>query len=156
MIDERWQAVQREIDITAHRWEPRLIGFGYDRNDIKQEAALVYYQCMPKYDPKNSGFTAYFTTCLHNHLKNLTRVSHPLWFAAEPVIEPVYDPCNVMALIVQLTNDKLLARVGYYVAMGDLKQGRRELRRWMRKHTPGASANTVVNKFRNVVGVRRG
>mgnify|MGYP003152389241 CR=1 FL=1 len=65
-----------KIDLVVQRIAPRYTFSGYDVDDIKQEAFIICYNALDRYDPKVGPLENFLSINLSNRLKNFIRDNH--------------------------------------------------------------------------------
>ena len=69
------QNVIDQIEIVVNRIAPKYTFYGYDTNDMKQEAFIICMEALPRYD-ENRPLENFLSVHLSNRLKNFVRDNH--------------------------------------------------------------------------------
>ena len=69
------QNVIDQIEIVVNRIAPKYTFYGYDTNDMKQEAFIICMEALPRYDEKRP-LENFLSVHLSNRLKNFVRDNH--------------------------------------------------------------------------------
>lgn len=70
------QEVLDKINLVVDRISPRYTFSGYDLDDIKQEAFIICYNALERYNPKVGLLENFLSINLSNRLKNFIRDNH--------------------------------------------------------------------------------
>ena len=65
-----------KINLVVQRISPRYTFASYDVDDIKQEAFIICYNALERYDPKVGPLENFLSINLSNRLKNFIRDNH--------------------------------------------------------------------------------
>lgn len=65
-----------KINLVTKRISPRYTFSGYELDDIKQEAFIICYNALERYDPKVGPLENFLSINLSNRLKNFIRDNH--------------------------------------------------------------------------------
>lgn len=70
------EEVDKKINLVINRISPRYTFHGYELDDIKQEAFIICYNALERYDPKVGPLENFLSINLSNRLKNFIRDNH--------------------------------------------------------------------------------
>ena len=69
------EQVVAQINIVVNRIAPKYTFYGYQRDDLKQEAFIICMEALPRYD-ENRPLENFLSVHLSNRLKNFVRDNH--------------------------------------------------------------------------------
>ena len=69
------EQVVAQINIVVDRIAPKYTFYGYQRDDLKQEAFIICMEALPRYD-ENRPLENFLSVHLSNRLKNFVRDNH--------------------------------------------------------------------------------